>query len=141
MTRQREAVAACRPSRRPARSSGVRSSRLRIGVVPKRGLELFATGLDRFEDAIDEEIEAVADGRGRFKAVRGDDGAGKTFFSCRWRRPGHRCRRVHAGDALRQHVVVDLVDGHGGDAPRQLCQARAPVRLPGHQVPVITATG
>jgi hypothetical protein len=56
---------------------------LRIGAVPKRGLELFATGLERFEEAIDEELEAVAAGRGRFKAVRGDYGAGKTFFS-RW---------------------------------------------------------
>jgi hypothetical protein len=62
---------------------------LRIGAVPRRGLELFATGLDRFEDAIDEELEAVAAGRGRFKAVRGDYGAGKTFFS-RWLE--HRAR-------------------------------------------------
>lgn len=56
---------------------------LRIGAVPKRGLELFATGLERFEEAIDEELDAVAAGRGRFKAVRGDYGAGKTFFA-RW---------------------------------------------------------
>ena len=62
---------------------------LRIGAVPRRGLELFATGLDRFEEAIDEELEAVAAGRGRFKAVRGDYGAGKTFFS-RWLE--HRAR-------------------------------------------------
>lgn len=62
---------------------------LRIGAVPKRGLELFATGLERFEEAIDEELEAVAAGRGRFKAVRGDYGAGKTFFS-RWLE--HRAR-------------------------------------------------
>ncbi|MDQ3341059.1 MAG: BREX system ATP-binding protein BrxD [Myxococcota bacterium] len=62
---------------------------LRVGAVPKRGLELFATGLERFEEAIDEELEAVAAGRGRFKAVRGDYGAGKTFFS-RWLE--HRAR-------------------------------------------------
>lgn len=62
---------------------------LRIGAVPRRGLELFATGLERFEEAIDEELEAVAAGRGRFKAVRGDYGAGKTFFS-RWLE--HRAR-------------------------------------------------
>lgn len=62
---------------------------LRIGAVPKRGLELYATGLERFEEAIDEELEAVAAGRGRFKAVRGDYGAGKTFFS-RWLE--HRAR-------------------------------------------------
>lgn len=62
---------------------------LRIGAVPRRGLELFAVGLDRFERAIDEELDAVAAGRGRFKAVRGDYGAGKTFFS-RWLE--HRAR-------------------------------------------------
>src|SRR5260370_31287358 len=56
---------------------------LRIGAVPKRGLELFAVGLERFEKAIDEELDAVAAGRGRFKAVRGDYGSGKTFFA-RW---------------------------------------------------------
>jgi hypothetical protein len=56
---------------------------LRIGAVPRRGLELFAVGLDRFAKAIDEELDAAAAGRGRFKAVRGEYGAGKTFFS-RW---------------------------------------------------------
>lgn len=62
---------------------------LRIGAVPKRGLELFAVGLEGFERAIDEELETVAAGNGRFKAVRGDYGAGKTFFS-RWLE--HRAR-------------------------------------------------
>lgn len=56
---------------------------LRIGAVPRRGLELFAAGLERFERAIDEELESVAAGNGRFKAVRGEYGNGKTFFS-RW---------------------------------------------------------
>jgi hypothetical protein len=56
---------------------------LRIGAVPRRGLEFFAVGLERFEKAIDEELDAVAAGRGRFKAVRGEYGTGKTFFS-RW---------------------------------------------------------
>ncbi|MFW6031435.1 MAG: BREX system ATP-binding protein BrxD [Myxococcota bacterium] len=57
--------------------------------MPRRGLELFAVGLDRFEPAIDEELEAVAAGRGKFKAVRGEYGTGKTFFS-RWLE--HRAR-------------------------------------------------
>lgn len=56
---------------------------LRRGTVPRRGLELFAVGLDRFSQAIDLEIEAAAAGRGSFKAVRGDYGTGKTFF-VRW---------------------------------------------------------
>jgi hypothetical protein len=64
---------------------------LRIGAVPRRGLELFAVGLERFEKAIDEELESVAAGSGRFKAVRGEYGTGKTFFS-RWleQRARHR---------------------------------------------------
>jgi hypothetical protein len=56
---------------------------LRIGAVPRRGLELFAVGLERFDKAIGEELDAVATGRGKFKAVRGEYGTGKTFFS-RW---------------------------------------------------------
>jgi hypothetical protein len=56
---------------------------LRAGVVPRRGLEQFSVGLARFEKAVDEELDAVATGRGKFKAVRGDYGTGKTFFS-RW---------------------------------------------------------
>jgi hypothetical protein len=56
---------------------------LRLGTVPRRGLELFAVGLERFETAIDEELESVAAGKGRFKAVRGEYGTGKTFFA-RW---------------------------------------------------------
>lgn len=54
---------------------------LRIGAVPRRGLELFAVGMQPFESVIDEELEAVAAGRGRFKAARGEYGTGKTFFA------------------------------------------------------------
>jgi hypothetical protein len=56
---------------------------LRRGTVPRRGLELFALGMDRFEVAIGEELEAVAAGRGVFKALRGDFGCGKSF-TARW---------------------------------------------------------
>lgn len=56
---------------------------LRRGTVPRRGLEVFAVGLSRFEAAIGEELEAAASGRGAFKAVRGEYGTGKTFFA-RW---------------------------------------------------------
>lgn len=56
---------------------------LRHGTVPRRGIELLAVGLDRFEKAIDEEIDRAALGHGAFKAVRGDYGTGKTFFA-RW---------------------------------------------------------
>jgi hypothetical protein len=56
---------------------------LRRGTVPRRGLELFAVGTDRFEKAFDEELDAVATGRGVFKALRGDFGCGKSFMA-RW---------------------------------------------------------
>lgn len=56
---------------------------LRRGTVPRRGIELLATGLDRFATAIDEELDRAARGGGAFKAVRGEYGCGKTFFS-RW---------------------------------------------------------
>lgn len=72
---------------------------LRLGAVPRRGLELFAVGLERFEKAIDEDLQAVAAGAGRFKAVRGDYGTGKTFFS-RWLE--HRARVAGFATALVQ---------------------------------------
>jgi hypothetical protein len=56
---------------------------LRRGTVPAAGLDLFAVGMERFEGAIDEELDGVAAGRSTFKAVRGEYGAGKTFFA-RW---------------------------------------------------------
>ena len=39
--------------------------------------------MERFERAIDEELDGVTAGRATFKAVRGEYGAGKTFFA-RW---------------------------------------------------------
>ncbi|MEU4481697.1 BREX system ATP-binding domain-containing protein [Micromonospora sp. NPDC023966] len=56
---------------------------LRRGTVPQQGLDIMAVGRGRFEAAIDDELEAVTQGGAQFKAVRGDDGSGKTFFS-RW---------------------------------------------------------
>jgi len=56
---------------------------LRGGTVPHSGLDVLAVGLDRFSPAIDDELSDVAAGGSVFKAVRGEYGAGKTFFS-RW---------------------------------------------------------
>src|SRR5215469_9816769 len=56
---------------------------LRRGTVPQAGLDLFAVGMEQFERAIDEELDSVTAGRAVFKAVRGEYGAGKTFFA-RW---------------------------------------------------------
>ncbi|MCA2177721.1 BREX system ATP-binding protein BrxD [Nonomuraea glycinis] len=63
---------------------------LRRGAVPESGLDLLATGLDRFESALDAELDAVTTGGSVFKAVRGEYGSGKTFFS-RWL--GERAKR------------------------------------------------
>jgi hypothetical protein len=57
---------------------------LRRGTVPRSSLDAFAVGLERFEAALDEELRKVAAGASVFKAVRGQYGCGKTFFS-RWR--------------------------------------------------------
>lgn len=56
---------------------------LRRGTVPQRGLDVMAVGLERFKDALLAELDVVADGGAVFKAVRGEYGAGKTFFA-RW---------------------------------------------------------
>jgi len=56
---------------------------LRRGTVPQDGLDVLAVGLDRFRDPIDQELRRTSEGGCGFKAVRGDYGCGKTFFS-RW---------------------------------------------------------
>ncbi len=56
---------------------------LRGGTVPANGLGALAVGLERFHTVVDQELDAVADGLGIFKAVRGEYGCGKTFFA-RW---------------------------------------------------------
>lgn len=56
---------------------------LRRGTVPQQGLDVMAVGLGGFEAAIDDELESVKRGGAQFKAVRGEYGSGKTFFS-RW---------------------------------------------------------
>ncbi|AUS80419.1 BREX system ATP-binding protein BrxD [Actinoalloteichus sp. AHMU CJ021] len=56
---------------------------LRRGTVPQNGLDLLAVGLDRFDAAIDENLVTVASGGAAFHAIRGEYGAGKTFFA-RW---------------------------------------------------------
>ena len=79
---------------RPAQVSAARRrtviDALRRGAVPDSGLDLLATGLDRFEAALDTELDAVASGGSVFKAVRGEYGSGKTFFT-RWL--GERAKR------------------------------------------------
>ena len=54
---------------------------LRRGTVPVSGLDLLAVGLERFTTAIDGDLATAASGGSAFKAVRGEYGAGKTFFT------------------------------------------------------------
>jgi hypothetical protein len=56
---------------------------LRRGAVPAEGLDVLAVGLDRFQDVLSDDLDRVRQGKGVFKAVRGEYGTGKTFFS-RW---------------------------------------------------------
>lgn len=56
---------------------------LRRGTVPGSGLDALAVGIEALAPTLDDELAAVAAGRGGFKAVRGEYGTGKTFFG-RW---------------------------------------------------------
>ena len=56
---------------------------LRRGTVPRRGLDLFAVGTDRYAGSLREELERCATGGAVFKALRGDFGCGKSF-TARW---------------------------------------------------------
>ncbi|WP_437637204.1 BREX system ATP-binding protein BrxD [Sorangium sp. So ce854] len=52
---------------------------LRSGLVPNAGLDHFATGLDALVDAVNEDLDFVAGGKGLSKWIRGEYGTGKTF--------------------------------------------------------------
>ncbi|MFF3547305.1 BREX system ATP-binding protein BrxD [Streptomyces platensis] len=89
-----EGVSAASPNPASPVSAGRRRTvidALRRGAVPESGLDLLATGLDRFQAALDAELDAVASGASVFKAVRGEYGSGKTFFT-RWL--GERAKRL-----------------------------------------------
>lgn len=66
----------------PARADEILDA-LRRGTVPESALDAFAVGLNPYRDTLLAELNQAAAGRGRFKAVRGDYGTGKTFFA-RW---------------------------------------------------------
>src|SRR3954469_13386450 len=76
---------------------------LRRGTVPRRGLDVFAVGLGRFESALDAELSSVSEGGAGFKAIRGEYGSGKTFFA-RWlqeraKRAGFAAAEVQISEA------------------------------------------
>jgi P-loop Domain of unknown function (DUF2791) len=55
--------------------------RLRSGVVPERGLEAFAVGIDRSRDEIGRQLQLAGNNEGVFKFLRGGYGCGKTFMA------------------------------------------------------------
>lgn len=55
--------------------------RLRSGVVPERGLEAFAVGIDRQRAEVNRLLDLAASGEGVFKFLRGGYGCGKTFMA------------------------------------------------------------
>jgi hypothetical protein len=55
--------------------------RLRSGVVPERGLEAFAVGIDKVRGEISRQLNLAEDHEGVFKFLRGGYGCGKTFMS------------------------------------------------------------
>ncbi len=55
--------------------------RLRSGVVPERGLEAFAVGIEKQRSEIGRQLKLAANGEGVFKFLRGGYGCGKTFMA------------------------------------------------------------
>jgi hypothetical protein len=55
--------------------------RLRSGVVPERGLDAFAVGIERQRSEIGRQLDLAASGEGVFKFLRGGYGCGKTFMA------------------------------------------------------------
>lgn len=101
---------------------------LRRGTVPKEGLDVLAVGLDRFAKNLDGELATARTGGAVFKAVRGEYGSGKTFFS-----------RHLAGRALGQGFAVAEVQISETETPlhkletvyRRICDSlRTPSAAP-----------
>src|SRR3990167_4558403 len=55
--------------------------RLRSGVVPERGVDEFAVGVERQRAEIGRVLDMAASGEGVFKFLRGGYGCGKTFMA------------------------------------------------------------
>ncbi len=72
--------------------------RLRSGLVPVRGLDAFAVGVEKGRGEIHRQLKMVADGEGLSKFLRGGYGCGKTFMS-----------RLTLSDALEQNFAASFV--------------------------------
>jgi P-loop Domain of unknown function (DUF2791) len=56
-------------------------NQLRAGLVPERGLDAFAVGVDKPRDELNRQLELVQEGNGSIKFLRGGYGCGKTFIA------------------------------------------------------------
>lgn len=54
---------------------------LRKGLVPERGIDTFAVGIEKQRAEIHRQLGLAADGEGTIKFLRGDYGCGKTFMA------------------------------------------------------------
>lgn len=80
------------------------------GTVPQLDLDLFAVGMERFA-RLDEELSAVTRGSHKFKAIQGEYGSGKTFFS-RWLAQQAQSKRMASSEVqISQDVVLHKMDG------------------------------
>ncbi len=53
---------------------------LRKGLVPERGIDAFAVGIEKLRGEISRQLELAASGEGTIKFSRGGYGCGKTFM-------------------------------------------------------------
>lgn len=56
-------------------------NQLRTGLVPERGLDAFAVGVEKPRDELRRQLELVQEGNGSIKFLRGGYGCGKTFIA------------------------------------------------------------
>ena len=71
---------------------------LRTGIVPERGIENFAVGIESRRNEINRQLELAQDGEGAIKFLRGGYGCGKTFTA-----------RLAMLDAQRKNFVTSFV--------------------------------
>ena len=77
---------------------------LRSGLVPRHGLEHFATGLEPLAEAVGKELELVASGKGGAKWLRGEYGTGKTFAT------RYLCAEARRRDFATAEVQISIND-------------------------------
>jgi hypothetical protein len=77
---------------------------LRSGLVPNVGLDQFATGLEPLVEAVNEDLDFVAGGKGLSKWIRGEYGTGKTFAA------RYLCSKARARKFASSEVQISIND-------------------------------